>query len=449
MKSFSPIPPSQVFDCSDMTECVPNFLFAPNHTFTAPMAARAADAAYGSMFSGKWHLGSLYNDSEKYGGVTSSPVTHGFGDFNATVEVAPTATTNCNCNKDWESQCMYGHDKQATHCNGVTGPGGNNCCFNYWWPDNDAPHAVTNLTQPTPPDDTEYLSDAFERFLVARAGEPFMAQISFHNCHIPFIGTDFWRKECAAGRSCKPGNYSDAQLDFYACLIELDAAVGRVLSSLDTHNYRDNTMLWFTTDNGPEGNCQPEGRCTPEHLQTWPGSAGPLRGRKRDIWEGGHRVPGLVSWPAVVKGNHETWETVVTMDFLPTIMEVLGVQRPVEQQHWAMDGQSIMPLLTGKGVFPARGLGWMYKDTKQVGFRYGKWKLVHGTASCSQNDCEEPLLYNLELDVAEARNVAQQNPEILHAITANFTVWLASVMHSREVEQGCPKLSLDPYPETL
>jgi arylsulfatase A-like enzyme len=105
--------------------------------------------------------------------------------------------------------------------------------------------------------------------------------------HIPFIGTSYWRNECSAGRSCKPGNYSDVQLDFFACLNELDAAVGRVLDTLERQDYRENTMLWLTTDNGPEGNCAPEGRCTPDHFRTWPGSAGPLRGRKRDIWEGG------------------------------------------------------------------------------------------------------------------------------------------------------------------
>ena len=54
------------------------------------------------------HLGSFYNDSEALGGLTSSPVTHGFDHFNATVEVAPTATTNCNCRKDWSADCLYG-----------------------------------------------------------------------------------------------------------------------------------------------------------------------------------------------------------------------------------------------------------------------------------------------------------------------------------------------------
>ena len=94
------------------------------------------------------HLGSFYNDSEALGGITSSPITHGFDYFNATVEVAPTATTNCECNKDWWHLCDFGHDGGPTHCGGKGNPSGGpaGCCFNYWWNDKDAPHAVTNLT---------------------------------------------------------------------------------------------------------------------------------------------------------------------------------------------------------------------------------------------------------------------------------------------------------------
>jgi hypothetical protein len=127
------------------------------------------------------------------------------------------------------------------------------------------------------------------------------------------------------------------------------------------------------------------GLCPASHYLMGPGSAGPLRGRKRDvrarslflslplslsharslrcgiiamvgwrapppppppmctcrwqIWEGGHRVPGVVSWPAVVRGPaRESWATVITSDFLPTVMEVLNVERPPAQRSWAMDG---------------------------------------------------------------------------------------------------------------
>ena len=105
--------------------------------------------------------------------------------------------------------------------------------------------------------------------------------------------------------------------------------------ALQRLGYYDNTMVWFATDNGPETNCPPEGRCgsgpsgaiPPGTLHRpqcqGPGSAGPLRGRKRDVWEGGHRVPGAVSWPAVVGDRlRVSWAPVVTMDFLATVLEV-------------------------------------------------------------------------------------------------------------------------------
>lgn len=170
-----------VYGCSDMTECVPRFQFAPQKTYTVPMALRDADLGYESFFAGKWHLGSFYNDSEVYGGITSSPLSHGFTYMNATVEVAPTATTNCMCDEKWQASCNFGHDFKPTHCNGGPSPGGgpNGCCFNYWFRDDDKPHGVSNITWPSPDNDAnDYLADSFVRFLASRRGAPFMAQIS-------------------------------------------------------------------------------------------------------------------------------------------------------------------------------------------------------------------------------------------------------------------------------
>ena len=177
--------------------------------------------------------------------------------MNATVEVSPTATTNCGCNAEWEKSCNFGHYKKHNHCSGGPSPGGptvpNGCCFNYWWDNASAPHGVSNLTWPSPDDDSSYLADSFERFLGRRAGRPFVAQISFHNCHIPFIGTNASRAACQAGETCRPpapgaAPYTDAELDYYACLNELDGSVGRVLAALDKGGYRDDTLVWFTTE---------------------------------------------------------------------------------------------------------------------------------------------------------------------------------------------------------
>ena len=89
----------------------------------------------------------------------------------------------------------------------------------------------------------------------------FVAQLSFHNCHIPFVGAAATVSACRDGDGCLPenrqgqpkSNYSAAQLDFYACLLELDAAVGAVLRDLRDFKRYDDTLVYFTTDNGPEG----------------------------------------------------------------------------------------------------------------------------------------------------------------------------------------------------
>ena len=116
-----------------------------------------------------------------------------------------------------------------THCQGTQGPDPHSnpgCCFNYWWGDEDAPHGVTNFTEPTPDDDALYNADSFVRFLEQQEGAPFLAQISFHNCHIPFVGTAERKADCNSTNSCAPvlpgaDAYSEEELDFYACLNEV------------------------------------------------------------------------------------------------------------------------------------------------------------------------------------------------------------------------------------
>jgi hypothetical protein len=400
----------------------------------------------------QWHLGSFYNDSEQLGGRTSSPITHGFDHMNATVEVAPTATTNCECKEEWYAGCDFGHDGGPSHCGGHGNPGGGpplkpGCCFNYWWEDADSAHGVTNLTNPSPDNDAnDYLATALVAFIEtqAKVTQPFMAQISFHNCHIPFIGTPPERARCNATESCNgplPGaaGYSSAELDFYACMNEFDEGVGTIIAALKRLGYYDNTMIWLTTDNGPEVNCGPEGRCggtdtiPPGTLHRpasrGPGSAGPLRGRKRDVWEGGHRVPGIISWPAVAKGPaRESWHPVVTMDFMATVLDVLGLQRPASQSTWAFDGVSLLPIL--KGETPAeRGIGWMYmtptaSPREGYAYRWNQWKLAVGGISCDPEgatfNCSAPQLYNMEEDKEENHDLSLKEPAIFEVRALHF-----------------------------
>lgn len=147
----------------------------------------------------------------------------------------------------------------------------------------------------------------------------------------------------------------------------------------------------------------------------------------------------------MIKGNHVSWDTVSTDDFLPTVMEVLGVSRPADQADWHVDGQSVMPLVKGgPGALPIIGRGWMFENSAQRGFRLGPWKLVEGSKSCSNADCQKPLLFNLEEDLAEANDVSAQYPSILASMQGNLTAWFDSVNESRVKESGCPAGPLPP-----
>eukprot|EP00662_Eupelagonemidae_sp_cell21_P012653 gene12653-15930_t len=145
-------PPNEV-GCSDMSfGCEPEFDFAPRRTYTVADAAAARGLR--SLFAGKWHLGSLYNDTRRWSpvgaltGVQRSPLGHGFDEMNATV---------------MPEICSQG-------------PRG--CCFNYWWGDATREHGAANLTSPTPDDDSAYLADAFVRFISALPnGAPFLAEV--------------------------------------------------------------------------------------------------------------------------------------------------------------------------------------------------------------------------------------------------------------------------------
>eukprot|EP00028_Trichosphaerium_sp_Am-I-7-wt_P009383 CAMPEP_0168513646 /NCGR_PEP_ID=MMETSP0405-20121227/3607_1 /TAXON_ID=498012 /ORGANISM="Trichosphaerium sp, Strain Am-I-7 wt" /LENGTH=410 /DNA_ID=CAMNT_0008532559 /DNA_START=216 /DNA_END=1445 /DNA_ORIENTATION=+ len=396
--------------------------------FTAADAVRKADASYRSSIFGKWHLGDFFdNPSVKY---PSSPITHGFDHFNMTIEVAPTATTNCKCKKEWEDTCMVGHYGPNSHYNTLR-----DCC-NYWWENSTAPEGVFNASIPVGKNDAEFLVDSFESFLTERNGDPFLSMIWFHNNHIPYIALNKTRQDCADGKTCPKGDYSSAQLDYYGAEVELDEQIGRIRKLLKTQGYADNTMIWFTSDNGPEGNCD-NGICDAAHYLTWPGSAKGLRGRKRDTWEGGHRVAGIIEWPEMIKKNRVVPNTPVnTVDFLPTVMDILNVERPEDQKDWAMDGTSIMPLIRGE-EFPDRGMGWWWHGRVGLGWRYGKWKLVNDSKSCLKEACE-PALYDLDADLQETTDLSLKYPVIFEQMKANLTEWVQSLYHSTKVESKCP-----------
>jgi arylsulfatase A-like enzyme len=184
-----------------------------------------------------------------------------------------------------------------------------------------------------------------------------------------------------------------------AMIARLDRDTGRLMRLLGELGLADNTVVFFTSDNGA--------------ARRWEGrfdSSGPLRGRKRDLYEGGIRVPMIVRWPGVVPAGRVSEAPWYFPDVLPTLVAIAG-GRPPE----GIDGISVLPELKGvaQPELSARHLYWEFFEGgfKQAA-RRGEWKVVRPAA-------ETPLeLYHLERDPSETRNIAGEHPEVIETFEA-------------------------------
>ncbi len=211
----------------------------------------------------------------------------------------------------------------------------------------------------------------------------------------PFKGTD-------SGPNFRKGGYGSQpkpRAAFAAMVTRLDRSVGEIMAKVKQLGIEKNTLIIFTSDNGPHL----EGGAAPDFFK----SAGPLRGYKRSMYEGGIRVPFIANWPGVIPSGKISDYPSAFWDFLPTAAELAGisVSRPT-------DGISMVPVFTAKGVQKEhKFLYWEFHEggTKQA-VRMGNWKAVRfGT--------EDPLeLYDLSIDIHEDTNVAVQYPQIVAKI---------------------------------
>jgi arylsulfatase A-like enzyme len=188
-----------------------------------------------------------------------------------------------------------------------------------------------------------------------------------------------------------------------AMITRLDTDVGRILDQLQKYKIETNTVIFFASDNGPHA----EGGVDPK----FHASSGPLRGIKRDLYEGGIRVPMIVRWPAQVKPGQVSDFAWALWDFLPTAADIAMTKSPK-----AIDGISVFPLLTGQPQTNQHD--FLYWEFHERGFqqaaRMGDWKAVRPQA-------DQPLeLYNLKTDLGEKRDVAKKNPDVVAKFEAYF-----------------------------
>ena len=175
---------------------------------------------------------------------------------------------------------------------------------------------------------------------------------------------------------------------FRQAITEIDWSVGRILDTLKKHGIDDDTMVIFTSDNGPAI-----------------GSAGPLKGRKGSTFEGGMREATMIRWPGKIPAGKTNPELMTTMDLLPTFAKLASAKLPNDR---VIDGKDVWPVLTGKVSTPHEAF-FYHSRTNLNAVRSGNWKLHVNKGKPTQ-------LYNLETDIGEKQNVLKANPDIVRRL---------------------------------
>ena len=326
------------------------------------MADRLKAAGYRTALFGKWHLGS----SEKH-----HPMSRGFDEF-------------------------FGFLGGA---------------HNYLEPMTDGPNPV--LDGRTKVTEMPYLTDAIAdravSFIKRQGQTPFFLYVAFNAVHTPMHATDKYLARFA--------NISDPQRRTYAAMMSaMDDGIGRTVAALRAAGLEENTLIFFFSDNGGP---------TMETTTVNGSSNAPLRGSKRQTWEGGVRVAFIISWKGRLPAGITDTRPIIQLDVLPTALAAAGVASPQAK----LDGVDLLPYLTGKvrGV-PHEVLYWRFGGMMAI--RKGDWKLVRAidgplrdTDPAVLSDLSAAELYNLANDIGETKNLAAAQPEKVKELADLWQRW--------------------------
>ena len=336
----------------------------PLRTVTIPEALKKAGYATG-MF-GKWHLG--YN-------LPYLPTRHGFDEFRG---------------------LLTGDGDHHSH---ISRSGTED-----WWCDERIEM------------EDGYSADLITRdsidFMERNRNKPFFLYVAHLAIHFPWQGPDeqahrmkgqdYWNLS-------KLGPHKEGEVGpVVRQMIEaVDKSVGKIMAALNRLGLDDNTFVFFTSDNG--GYLSYGGRHKGEIS-----SNGPLRGQKGDVFEGGHRVPAVAWWPGRIKAGAVTKSTTMTMDLMPTYLELAGVKAPESDSYNVQDGNTLTPVLFEGLPMPERVLFW--RRGKEWAVRQGPWKLVGVNKG-------EMMLFNLDDDIGEQKDLANERPDLVEKLLAAYKDW--------------------------
>ncbi len=291
-------------------------------------------------------------------------------------------------------------------------------------------HSMYRGTERSEEDKGQYCTYLFEqealRFLKAHHEDPFFIYVPFNAPHnsssldpkirgtvqapekykkmYPPVELEF-RKGKKYGEEAMVPTREARTRDYRAAVTCMDASIGNLLAELDQQGLRENTIVVFFSDNGGSGGA----------------SNIPLRGHKGQTWEGGIRVPCIISWPDELPKGVVSDEFLTSLELLPTFAKAAGAKLP---EGVVLDGFDMMPVLKGEIKSPRKEMFWKRRDL--LGARVGKWKWVDMGGKGGG-------LFDLEKDVGEKNDLSKERPEILKMVKDRFNHWL------REMDAAEPR----------
>jgi arylsulfatase A-like enzyme len=232
-----------------------------------------------------------------------------------------------------------------------------------------------------------------------RAQQPFLMSLHFNAPHWPWEGPG---DEAESKRITSLRDYDGGSQLTYARMVEaMDRQVGRVFDALREAHIAENTIVIFTSDNGGE-----------RFADTWP-----FTGKKSELLEGGLRIPALVRWPQSIKAASVTDQVMISMDWLPTLLEAAGTRPDLA---YPSDGMSLLSTLTRNAPPTPRKLFWRYHANQQRALRDGdmKWLKIR----------DNTFLFNVVSDPLERANLKDRQPEVYQRMVAEYEAWNATML---------------------
>ena len=308
---------------------------------------------YATGIVGKWHLG--YN-------IDYNPIYQGF---------------------DFYRGYVSGNVDYHSHLDGVGIPD--------WW------HDLEKTTE------KGYVTDLITKysleFIEKNKNQPFFLYVAHEAPHYPFQG----RKDKADRKLGEDiiahGSRKDKKGAYKEMIEVMDEGIGEIFEKLENLGLKENTLVIFCSDNGGLKEVA---------------NNGILKGAKGSLWEGGHRVPAIAVWPGYILPGSVTDQTVLSMDFFPTFV---NLSKNEEKQNLDFDGIDLTRLLIEEKSLSDRTLFWKYRDHKVA--RNGEWKLLMNKDTAH--------LYNLEVDISEQINLADLESGITSELIIELETWEADV----------------------